>query len=480
MTHFNFEKTLARLKSEADWVGLRFHREKSHDLAVRNENPETVQSFNDQGVMIEVYVDGYIGYAGTSDLSPEGLRQAFLKAKSITQSAARFKVHESSLAVRPSSTGKYSTPVTHPLSALDIAEVLGVLTKASRTLKVSEKIVSRLAHAEIREVETQYLSSNGATWEQSFNLVATSFRATAQDAKDSQSRSDNGGLARSYQIGSEAFHGEEIFGRCEVIGEEALELLEAPNCPSGVRDLLLMPDQMMLQIHESIGHPLELDRILGDERNFAGWSFIKPENFGRLQYGSRLLNVTFDPTATNQYASYAFDDIGNPAKKEFLIKEGVLLRGLGSLESQHRLAVEGVANARSASWNRAPIDRMANINIEPGDSELEDMIRSVKSGLLMKSNRSWSIDDYRNKFQFGCEYAQVIEDGQLTTTVKNPNYRGQTLSFWNSLKAVGNARTHETYGTPYCGKGEPSQIIRVGHAAPACLFSDVEVFGGVS
>jgi predicted Zn-dependent protease len=234
----------------------------------------------------------------------------------------------------------------------------------------------------------------------------------------------------------------------------------------------------MLQIHESIGHPLELDRILGDERNYAGWSFVKQEDFGHLQYGSPLMNVSFDPGRVHELASYDFDDGGNRATRKMLIEYGVLKRGLGSLESQARSGLPGVANFRSASWNRAPIDRMANINLEPGTSSLGELIGQVERGVLMRTNRSWSIDDYRNKFQFGCEHAQLIENGVLGKVVRNPNYRGVTVDFWNRLAGVG--RDAETHGTAFCGKGEPSQIIRVGHASPPCLFRDVEVFGGAS
>jgi predicted Zn-dependent protease len=237
---------------------------------------------------------------------------------------------------------------------------------------------------------------------------------------------------------------------------------------------------MMLQIHESIGHPLELDRILGDERNYAGWSFVKPTDFGALQYGSPLMNVTFDPTVSHEFASYAFDDNGTEAQREYLIQNGILVRGLGGIESQARSQLPGVANARASSWNRPPIDRMANLNLEPGQSSLEEIIGSVERGVLMQTNRSWSIDDFRNKFQFGCEYGKLIENGKITRTVRNPNYRGATVPFWNQLKKVGNASTLGVFGTPNCGKGEPNQMIHVGHASPVCLFENVEVFGGSS
>jgi predicted Zn-dependent protease len=310
---------------------------------------------------------------------------------------------------------------------------------------------------------------------QKFSIVSTDFSATAADGGETQFRSDNGGLARCHQIGAEIFDRESIMMRSKKIAEEALELLTADNCPAETTNLLIAPDQMTLQVHESIGHPLEFDRILGDERNYAGWSFVKPSDFGHLQYGSKLMNVTFDPTIPDALASYSFDDSGNPATKEFLIKDGLLMRGLGSLESQARLQLPGVANSRSSSWNRAPIDRMANINLEPGTTSLEQMIASIEHGVMMMANKSWSIDDYRNKFQFGCEYAKLIENGKLTKTLKNPNYRGTTVKFWNGLQAV--SANRETYGSPYCGKGEPNQVIRVGHTTPYCLFSNVEVFG---
>ena len=233
-------------------------------------------------------------------------------------------------------------------------------------------------------------------------------------------------------------------------------------------------------MHESIGHPLELDRILGDERNYAGWSFVQLSDFGQLQYGSPLLNVVFDPTVDGEYASYAFDDTGLAATRQYLIKDGVLLRGLGGMDSQKRAGVPGVASTRASSWNRPPIDRMANINIEPGDTSFEEMISGVERGIYMSTNASWSIDDYRRKFQFGCEYARLIENGKLTKILKNPNYRGVTSTFWHNLKKVGDLSTFEIWGSPYCGKGEPNQVIRVGHAVPLCLFENVDVFGGAS
>jgi predicted Zn-dependent protease len=464
---------------QAEWIGLRFHTENTHTRSVRNEVCEENSVVLSSGVMVEVLFQGHFGYAGTCDTTESGLRTAAARAMALAQVAASHQIHHFTVEQRPKSVGYYRSPVFQGLDDQTVKGFVDLLLAASKALKVSEQIVSAQALVRLVEADIHFVSSNGSDVRQQFLTVTTHFQATAQDGSESQYRSDKGNLARNLQTGFEAFDQDDILARCEQAGREALLLLKAPNCPNEKMDLLLTPDQMLIQIHESIGHPLELDRILGDERNYAGWSFVKPEDFGRLQYGSPLMNVTFDPTVPGEIASYNFDEGGAPATREFLIKEGKLQRGLGGLESQDRLpSVPGVANFRSALWNRAPIDRMANINLEPGTSSLQKMIEQTQRGILMQANTSWSIDDYRNKFQFGCEHGQLIEDGRLTTVVKNPNYRGVTVPFWTRLQAVGGADEVEIYGSPFCGKGEPNQIIRVGHASPPCLFRQVEVFGG--
>lgn len=477
----DLQKAIGKVRGEADWVSLRRVKENTTVMSFRDARLDTNSTNHDEGLMAEVCIDGHFGYAGTSDLSESGVIHAVKKAAELARLGARNKVFQFSHASeRPVARGQYRSQAHKKLDRETIREIQTLLKSSCQTLKASDKIVTTQATTFIVDTEFEQVSTSGADLQQSFYIVSTDFGATAQDGAEVQKRSDNGGLARCRQVGLEVLNPEQIRERCTRIGREALELLKADECPSETLDLVLMPDQMLLQIHESIGHPLELDRILGDERNYAGWSFVKPENFGSLQYGSKLMNVTFDPSIEGELASYAFDDAGNPATREYLIKDGVLLRGLGSLESQKRLGTPGVANFRSSSWNRAPIDRMANINLEPGQETHASIIGSVERGVLMHSNRSWSIDDYRNKFQFGCEFAQLIEDGRITKTLKNPNYRGITVPFWNGLAKIGNADTVEMYGSPYCGKGEPNQVIRVGHTSPLCLFKGIEVFGGIS
>lgn len=467
-----------KLKNSADFVSFKFIQEKNRDFSVRNGKTEDLVEFNDQGLMIEIMINGHIGYGATAELTSEGIKKAFNKARAMTTAASKFGVYKFDLNVRPAAKGSYVSNRKIKLDQLSMSELFDFLKKTSLALKKNDQIVAAVSDAMLIECQQHYFSTTGAEFHQEFDMIVNSLSATASNGKESQTRSLHGGRGNCLQIGAEYFDLNSALQNCDEISSQALELLTAEDCPANTCDLILAPDQMLLQIHESIGHPLELDRIIGDERNFAGWSFVQPQDFGVLQYGSPLMNVVFDPTVPNELASYKFDEIGNQAEKKYLIKEGKLVAALGSLESQMRSNIPGVANSRASSWNRAPIDRMANINLQGGDLSLDQMISKVEKGVMMFSNRSWSIDDYRRKFQFGCEYAKLIENGQVTKTLKNPNYRGVTVPFWNSLTDLTNPNTVETYGSPYCGKGEPSQIIRVGHSSPYALFKNIEVFGG--
>jgi predicted Zn-dependent protease len=477
---FDLARSLDKLDIAADWIGLRQITETSTLRYFRDGKPEANSRTLNRGVMVEVLANGQFGYAATNHLDPDSLQAAAVQAHQQAIATSQWSLHAFTPAVRPQAVGHYHSPFQKAADAISPGDLVGLLQQVCETLKVSDQVVKTSAMAQTTETEQRFVSSNGSDVHQTFFFVETDYSATAQDGSVVQKRSDNGMLARCYQAGMEVFDPVEVIGRARRIGEQSVELLGAEECPTTTTHLVLAPDQMMLQIHESIGHPLELDRILGDERNYAGSSFVKLSDFGTLVYGSPLMNITFDPTLPGELAGYAFDDAGMPAQREYLIKAGLLLRGLGSLESQTRAQVPGVANFRATSWNRAPIDRMANLNLEPGNSSYEDIIGSVEYGIYMESNRSWSIDDYRNKFQFGCEYARLIEKGKLTKILRNPNYRGITNQFWRSLEKVGDRSTMGVYGTPYCGKGEPNQCIRVGHASPMCLFKDIEVFGGAA
>jgi predicted Zn-dependent protease len=480
MKSMNFEKWVQQPPKKAEWVGLRYVREKTHSFNVKDDAFDSYDVSESEGVMVEALVAGQMGYAATSELTEAGISKALESAVQQADRASQFSAFQATPAVRPSTKKRYQSLELQKLQSIKTSDVFDRLLAISKMMKVDSKIVRRFSRLLYVEVETQLLSSSGSDAFQRLSLMSPDFEVIASHSGVTQKRSDAGLMGRSQQGGIEVLFDRSIDARAEKIAHQAVELCSAEMCPTLGGDLVLMPDQMMLQIHESIGHPLEVDRILGDERNYAGWSFVKLADFGQLQYGSSLMNVVFDPTLKSEFASYGFDDHGAEAQKEYLIKDGKLLRGLGGLESQVRSSVQGVANSRASLWNRPPIDRMANLNLEAGTTSFTDMISKIDHGVLMETNRSWSIDDFRNKFQFGCEYAKLIEKGKVTKTLRNPNYRGDTLSFWRSLKAVGDPSTFKVYGTPFCGKGEPNQVIRVGHASPVCHFSGIEIFGGVS
>jgi predicted Zn-dependent protease len=425
--------------------------------------------------MVEVLHEGQFAYAASSDITPDGINKSFERARELAQLARRHNLYEFDETARPANRGQFQSHYQQALADLSPADIQDALIEITTRLQRHDKIIETQASALISQVDVEFVSSNGADWRQEFSMVTRDFSATAKGNGDFQKRS-LGMEAR--QWGAESLDVSLLDEDITRIADQAVELLDADECPTGQYDTLLMPDQLYLQVHESIGHPLELDRILGDERNYAGWSFVAQEDFGSLQYGSPLLNVSFDPGVTGELASYRFDDAGISAEKHLLISDGKLVRGIGGIESQIRSDIPGVACSRATSWNRPPMDRMGNINIEPGDSSLQEMVADIEYGIVMHTNRSWSIDDYRNKFQFGCEYAQLVENGVVTKTLKNPNYHGVTTAFWNKLAMVGNAGSSRIWGSPYCGKGEPNQAIRVGHAVPACLFRNLDVFGG--
>ena len=471
----NLTNIINRLDLNADWVGLREYKENTTYHMIRDKNPLANGASIDHGVMVEVLKDGQFGYSGTSDLSFNGINKASRMALESASKASNHSIFSFNKDVRPKSQGSYETPIELPFDSLSVGEMNDILMKANDWLKVDDRIMSVTAMAMLIETTINYACSNGSEIHQKMNIVGSDYSATAKNGDIIQTRTDG---RSGNQMGLERFNQDLVKERCDKVSSQVIELIEAEQCPTGAMSLVLSPDQMMLQIHESIGHALEIDRILGDERNYAGWSFVGLEDFGSLKYGSDIMNVTFDPTISNEMASYGFDDGGFKASKEHLIKDGVLLRGLGALESEARSNIPAVANFRSCSWNRAPIDRMANLNLEPGTSSFNDIISTVEYGVYMETNRSWSIDDYRNKFQFGSEYGKLIENGKITKTLRDPNYRAITVPFWNSLSMVGDESTFEVHGTPNCGKGEPNQVIRVGHASPTCLFNNIQIFGG--
>jgi predicted Zn-dependent protease len=481
--HDALHERFARVAPEVEYWSLRVVDEHQEMLSVRRGVVQPATTGRDLGAMVTVIDAGGLGYAATCDLTESGLRAAGERASQWARATADRAVTRFAPPSHGARTGEYETPVRLAWNSLPLAEKLDGLKAQCERLHPDARIVDWEATLWWSEVDTQLSAKDGTKLHQRFRYLVPMMSASANEGTETLTRTFGGhGFAR--QGGLEVLDDLGFHDAAPRIAEQALALLSAPDCPSERCDLLLAPDQMILQIHESIGHPLELDRILGDERNYAGTSFVTRDMFGSYQYGSELLNIRYDPTRSEQLASFGWDDEGERAEPETLIRNGLLVRPLGGATSQLRTRADeepelaGVACARAESWNRPPIDRMANLNLEAGDSSFEELVSRVEHGIYMETNCSWSIDDARNKFQFGCEWGRRIENGELGEVVKKPNYRGLSATFWRSLAGVGDAQSVAVLGTPFCGKGEPNQVIRVGHASPPCLFEDVDVFGG--
>ncbi len=478
----DIEKSFERLAQGISHCVLRLVEKRRQVVSVRRDVPEPMADDHVFGAMITVVDRGGAGYAASSDLSEAGLSRTLKEARERARIAAAFPLFNASRLPLPRSKSRVdSRPAGGTPS---VSESLSLTREASRLLKHAarkagalNKIVDWSANIDSADCHSLLLSTAGARIEQSYCYLSPGISVVAREGSQSQHRSHGEGhIAR--QGGLDQLDAIGFTDHCERIVNEALALLDAPECPTRTTDVLLMPGQMMLQIHESIGHPLELDRILGDERNYAGGSFVTPEMIGHYQYGADCLNVVFDPEVPGELASFAFDDDGMPTERHELIRDGVLVGAIGSASSCLRAGILAATSARASGWNRPPIDRMGNINLVPGEHDLDALVTSIEHGVIMDTNRSWSIDHLRNKFQFGCEIGCLIEDGELKGLVRNPGYRGVSANFWRNLDMVGDASTEAVLGTLTCGKGEPNQLMQVGHTAPACVFRDVEVFGG--
>ena len=462
-----------------DFCSLRYVATNTETMRVSSESLEDYQICQDAGIYISVIHNGGAGYSATSRLDSEGVRLALEQACNWAElSRQRTAVDYKKISL-PQPDGTYQSPEKQPWEDVPLGEKITLLADITKSMDIGGRIVGRFAGVERVKQQSVMMYSNGHRCDQTRQWLIPSIYVLANKNGETQTRSWGGSaLGGQTRLGGFEYLEDKKEEVGQRLAEESLQLLSAPDCPSQCGSLLVMPDQMAIQIHESVGHPLELDRILGDERNMAGTSFVTLDMIGSYAYGSPLLNVSFDPTITEELGSYGWDDDGCKAEKRLLIEKGILKRVLGGQISQARADVPGVSCSRAENWHRPPVDRMANINVEPGETSLEDMISSIENGILVSTNRSWSIDDSRNKFQFGCEWGEIIKNGERAGIVKNPGYRGVSASFWRNLQAVGNRESFEVHGTPYCGKAEPGQVITVGHASPPCLFGDVEIFGG--
>jgi TldD protein len=343
--------------------------------------------------------------------------------------------------------------------------------------------MSRRPEVRIRECSLEFVreqrhfaSSEGAQLDQTIVESGGGLDATATSDDEVQTRSFPNSFGR-HQVcaGWEAVEAFDLPGNAERIAEEAVALLTADPCPAGTMTVILDATQAALQVHESCGHPTELDRVLGHEAAYAGTSFLTPDLLGAFRYGSEHVTMTADSTRAPGLGTFGWDDEGVAAQRSVLVDRGLFTGYLSSRETAAAIGQVSNGTMRADGWSRLPIIRMTNINLEPGTSSLAEMIATTEHGVYLETNRSWSIDDRRLNFQFGTQNGWEIIDGKRTRLVRNPIYSGQTPEFWRSCDAVAGPDEWTMYGVINCGKGQPSQSMHVGHGAAPCRFRNVRV-----
>ena len=446
------------------------------EITVKNGLVASVGMLDDEGIGIRVIADGAWGYAATDRLDAQSVEDAARYATRVARASARVNAHRVRLSPLAAITGEYRTPVQRDPFDVPLDDKVALLLAADAAMGRVPQVTVREASLEFVREERYFASSEGSRLMQTIIESGGGLDATATSDDDVQTRSFPNSFGR-HQLcaGWEAIESFDLAGQAQRIAEEAAVLLAADLCPTGVMTVILDGTQAALQVHESCGHPTELDRVLGSEAAYAGMSFLTPDLLGTFRYGSEAVTLTADATRPTGLGTFGWDDEGVPAQRTVLVDRGLFRGYMSSRETAAALGQESNGTMRGDGWSRLPIIRMTNVNLEPGTSSLEEMIAGTRHGVYLETNRSWSIDDVRLNFQFGTQNAWEIVDGKRTRLVRNALYSGRTPEFWNSCDAVAGPEEWRMWGVVNCGKGQPSQVMHVGHGAAPCRFQNVRV-----
>ncbi len=461
----------------AEYADVRIVRRRDESIAVKTGRVEGVASGESEGFGIRVVVDGAWGFASSSRLEADEVDRVAAQAVRIARASATALRNRVRLDDRPAAHGTYETPLVEDPFTVPLETRIADLLEADRIAAGVKGIAyTESTYAAQREWKI-FAASDGSYTEQTITHVGAGIEANAIEGDEHQRRSypDAGGGWQA--AGHEYVRGLRLADHAGALAEEAVELLTAPQCPSGRATIVLDPSQLYLQIHESCGHPTELDRVFGTEASYAGTSFLTTDKLeSGFRYGSELIDIVADATAPGGMGTFGWDDEGVAAQAVPLVKAGIFVGYLSSRETAPRIGRRSGGAMRADGWNRIPLIRMTNVNLlpKPGMS-LEEIVQDTDDGLYLKSNRSWSIDDRRLNFQFATEVAREIKGGKLGRLYKNPTYTGITYEFWRSCDAVGDERSYRMLGTPNCGKGEPGQVGHVGHAVSGARFRNVRI-----
>jgi TldD protein len=459
-----------------DYADARVGTDETESLTVRNQEMYGIERSRSTGIGIRVLVDGRWGFASTAQLRDGDIDSTARLAVEIARAAGRLPGDPVRLTPTEPAVARWHSPMQEDPFSVSLEEKVALLMEASRRMQDVRGVDYGEASLDLFRRRTCFASSDGAALDQTTVQSGGGIEATAIGDGEVQRRSyPNSFRGHIAAAGWEHIRTLGLVEEAERTGTEAVDLLTARECPSEETTLVLDSGQMELQVHESIGHAVELDRVLGTEESYAGASFVRLEDRGALRYGSDLVSVTADATLAGGLGSFGYDDEGVPASRTPIIVDGIFRNFLTSRETAGVVGATSNATMRADGWAHFPLIRMTNISIEPREGSLADIIGDTKDGIFMSTNSSWSIDDHRINFQFGCEMAWRIKDGRLTELYRNPNYTGITPEFWGSCDAVAGREEWTVWGTPNCGKGQPGQVARVGHGTSPARFRNVRV-----
>jgi len=468
----------AAIEAGASYADARFVSQRQEYVATKNGTIESLTSSVDRGLGVRVLADGAWGFAATSDLSHEAARSAGRLATQIGKAgatAAKSPVNLSEL--EPAKDRVAATAQEDPFE-IPLDQRISLLLECDKAMQQAADVALRQGSLLATREEKLFVSSDGAEIFQERIETGAGIEATATDGNETQCRSypgSHGGqvASRGWELVEEL----DLPGNAARIAEEAVKLLDAPHFPEGSFDIILEGSQLALQLHESCGHPIELDRVLGTEAGFAGTSFLTTDKLdSEYRYGSDIVNITADATLPGGLGSFAYDDEGVPAQCTDIVKSGIFCGYLTSRETAPVIGRSSQGSMRADGWSRIPLIRMTNVNLLPGDWTLDEIIADTEHGFLLSTNTSWSIDDKRLNFQFGTEIAYEIKGGELGQIFRNPTYNGITPEFWGSCDAIAGKKPGEwiIWGVANCGKGEPMQTARVGHGVAPARFRNVK------
>ncbi|GAB4289103.1 MAG: TldD/PmbA family protein [Coriobacteriia bacterium] len=465
----------AAVAAGAEYADARVVSSRREELSVRTGRVEAVESGESLGIGVRAIVDGAWGFAASSDLDAASVAETARRAVRIARASALTRRDPVRLAPVDAYRDAWSGPCEIDPFTVSIEEKLGLMLAADEALRAQRGVAVSKVALDFLVVEKVFASSIGSLIEQRYVESGAGMTAYALGDDEVVPRSyPNSHGGQAVQGGWEAVLALDLAGEAPRVAEQAVALLTAAPCPSGRTTLIIDGSQLALQVHESIGHPTELDRILGDEAAFAGTSFVSADDLGTLRYGSEHVTVTSDATIPGSLGSFGYDDEGVPAQRDHLITRGVLTSLQSSRESAAAIGRTSNGCMRADGWNRIPLVRMTTVSLEPGEWSLADLIADTEDGLYVETNNSWSIDDRRLNFQFACEIGWEIKNGKLGRMVKSPNYTGITPRFWGGCDAVCSAEHWRVWGVPNCGKGEPMQVAHVAHGTAPARFRDVE------